>query len=67
MSHQTVHNITQRVAEKISQSYINDCQELRKPKVLSIEADGVWIGSQEKHKHLEFKRGFIHEGVEKKG
>ena len=67
MSHQTVHKITQRVAEKISQSYINDCQELRKPKVLSIEADGVWIGSQEKHKHLEFKRGFIHEGVEKKG
>lgn len=67
MSHQTVHTITQSVAEKLSQRSIAEGQELRNPKVLYIEGDGVWIGSQEKHKHLEFKRGFIHEGVEKRG
>lgn len=67
MSHQTVHKITQSVAEKISKSSSVETPELRRPKVLYIEGDGVWIGSQEKHKHLEFKRGFIHEGVKHHG
>ncbi|GFG47272.1 UNVERIFIED_CONTAM: ISLre2 family transposase [Streptococcus canis] len=67
MNHQTVHKITQGVAEKVSDSRLADVQQLKKPKVLYIEADGVWIGSQEKQKQLEFKRGFIHEGVMKKG
>ena len=66
MSHQTVHKITQSVAETISKNNMTDHQDLKNPKVLYIEADGVWIGSQEKYKHLEFKRGFIHEGVVRK-
>ena len=66
MSHQTVHKITQSVAEKISKNNMTDHQDLKNPTVLYIEADGVWIGSQEKYKHLEFKRGFIHEGVVRK-
>ncbi|GEE06606.1 hypothetical protein ScOT1_06990 [Streptococcus canis] len=52
MSHQTVHKITQGVAEKVSDSRLADVQQLKKPKVLYIEADGVWIGSQEKQKPL---------------
>lgn len=67
MSHQTVHTITQRVAEKISKTCSIELQELRKPKVLYIEGDGVWIGSQKKGKHLEFKRGFIHERINQEG
>ena len=67
MSHQTIHGITQRVAEAIGKSELPPSEELRKPKVLYIEGDGVWIGSQSKGKHHEFKRGFIHEGVDRTG
>ncbi|EGJ45169.1 MULTISPECIES: hypothetical protein [Streptococcus] len=41
MSHQTVHRITQDVAEKIAQSSSALSETLRKPKVLYIEGDGV--------------------------
>ena len=67
MSHQTVHRITQDVAEKIAQTPVTDPDTLRKPTVLYIEGDGVWVGCQEKGKQLEFKRGFIHEGISRNG
>lgn len=67
ISHQTVHTIAQSVAEKIQRTSEPEPRDKRKPEFLYIEADGVWIGSQEKGKHLEYKRGFIHEGVEKVG
>lgn len=67
MSHQTLHQMTQKVAEKIKEVVPDNHNDLRSPKVLYIEADGVWIGSQEKGKHLEFKRGFIHEGIDRTG
>lgn len=67
VSHQTVHRMTQDVAEQIAQSRLSSLQTLKKPKVLYIEGDGVWVGCQEKPKHLEFKRGFIHEGISRKG
>lgn len=69
ISHQTVHTIAQSVAEKIKETSGSELESVdkKKPEVLYIEADGVWIGSQEKGKHLEYKRGFIHEGVEKVG
>ncbi|MBG9368293.1 UPF0236 family protein, partial [Streptococcus sp. NLN64] len=69
ISHQTVHAIAQSVAEKIKETSDSelDVSDKKKPEVLYIEADGIWIGSQEKGKHLEYKRGFIHEGVEKVG
>ena len=67
MSHQTVYAITQGVAEKISKTSWAEVRELKTPPVLYIEADGIWIGSQEKDKRLEFKWGFIHEGIKRVG
>lgn len=67
LSHQTVHRLTQAVAEKIAQTPVLEPEVLRKPSVLYIEGDGVWVGCQEKGKHLEFKRGFIHEGISRNG
>lgn len=67
MSHQTVHHICQEVAEKIKQTDLVEPLEKQTPEVLYVEADGVWIGSQEKRKHHEFKRGCIHEGVRQRG
>ena len=67
MSHQSLHTLAQSIAEKIHANQTPEESPLKCPKMLYIEADGVWVGSQEKHKHLEFKRGFIHEGVDRSG
>lgn len=67
MSHQTVHSICQEVAKKIASSVPSTDKKKHQPSVLYIEADGVWIGSKEKRKHLEFKRGCLHEGVVQEG
>ncbi|MGT2787953.1 ISLre2 family transposase, partial [Streptococcus loxodontisalivarius] len=63
MSHQGIHNLVQRVGEKVLEAQIEEETALKSPDFLFIEGDGIWIGSQEKHKHLEMKRGCIHEGV----
>ena len=68
MSHQGIHNLVQRVGEKLLASQVEPEEtELRRPEFLFIEGDGVWIGSQDKGKHLELKRGYIHEGVSQTG
>lgn len=68
MSHQGIHNLVQRVGEKLLTSQVEPEEtELRRPEFLFIEGDGVWIGSQDKNKHLELKRGYIHEGVRRTG
>ena len=67
LSHQTVHQICQRVAEKIKSTPVSEPTSKRKPAVLHIEGDGVWVGSKEPRKHHEFKRGCIHEGIRRQG
>ncbi|HEL2218851.1 TPA: ISLre2 family transposase [Streptococcus suis] len=68
MSHQRIHNLVQRVGEKVVNSQVEPTEtELKRPEFLFIEGDGVWIGSQDKGKHLELKRGYIHEGVRRFG
>ncbi|HEM2543032.1 TPA: ISLre2 family transposase [Streptococcus suis] len=68
MSHQGIHNLVQRVGEKVVHSQVEPTEtELKRPEFLFIEGDGVWIGSQDKGKHLELKRGYIHEGVRRSG
>lgn len=68
MSHQGIHNLVQRVGEKLLTSQVEPEEtELRRPEFLFIEGDGVWIGSQDKGKHLELKRGYIHDGVRQTG
>lgn len=68
MSHQGLHHLVQRVGEKLLTSQDeSEAIELRRPDYLFIEGDGVFIGSQEKGKHLELKRGYIHEGVRRTG
>ncbi|MEQ9764913.1 ISLre2 family transposase, partial [Streptococcus sp. ZJ151] len=68
MSHQEIHNLVQRVGEKLLNSQdVPETTELRRLEYFFIEGDGVWIGSQEKRKHLELKRGHIHEGVGRHG
>lgn len=68
MSHQGIHNLVQRVGEKVVNSQVEPTEtELKRPEFLFIEGDGVWIGSQDKGKHLELKRGYIHEGVRRSG
>jgi hypothetical protein len=59
MSHQGIHNLVQRVGEKLLASQVEPEEtELRRPEFLFIEGDGVWIGSQDRGKHLELKRGY---------
>ena len=67
VSHQTVHAMTQRVGEKLLHMSEESPASLRTPEVLFVEGDGVFIGSKEKGKHHEMKRGCLHEGVEKRG
>lgn len=65
ISRQSLHRMTQTVAEKLKASVLPEPETLRRPAVLYIEGDGIWIGSQEKDQSLEFKRGCLHEGVDR--
>ncbi|HEL1178806.1 DDE transposase [Streptococcus equi subsp. zooepidemicus SzAM60] len=68
ISHQGIHNMVQRVGEKVMTSQLEeDDTKLRRPDYLFIEGDGLWINSQTKGKNIELKRDYLHEGVRRVG